>query len=215
MKKKEIEKQERGPAVMEVFLLAMIAKAEKKTFYALQRDAGLSPGSILAPLKRLEETRLVERGQAGSRQKQEYSVTPAGRQALKVDWEKHLFKTSADAETLLRNAWVASFFNLAAARGFLQGASIERKRQMDTEDLKPTITGADPARTYQWMKRRLNRARLEAEAKILAEIAEELEAMLGERNERYPRKGTPGSAKLSGDSVPGSKTGHQDEHRDD
>src|SRR5581483_2732612 len=106
------------------------------TVYRLREEAGLSPGTTLPALRRLEKSRLIRKAPAATRSKAELVVTITGKREL-ASGMKDLLSTAVkdpppELEAVLRLFAMASSRGLASlAKALLGAASEGRKTRLE------------------------------------------------------------------------------------
>lgn len=163
------------PSVLDIFILTLLDRGYE-TAYDLQRQAGLSLGSTVPALRRLEEKRLITRKETftpGARPKHTFAPTPAGKGLARSGWKALLEPGRGnDLDAILRIVELARANEVdpAEIRKFLEVASRTRLESARTQG---RTAAAVESRDYTSTRSRWNRVRLEAEAKFLAGLAEE------------------------------------------
>lgn len=162
-------------SVLDIFILSLLDRG-RETAYDLQRQAGLSLGSTVPALRRLEVKRLIRRQETltrGSRPRHAFALTAAGRKLARSGWKPLLDsgRCEDDLETLLRIAEMAGANNAnpAEIRRFLEEASRTRLASANAQVKGP----AEKSQDYLTVRDRWSRARFQAEAKFLADLAGE------------------------------------------
>lgn len=85
------------------------------TPYELKTKAGLSLGSTVPALSRLEESGLVKASEEGARRSHRFSITEKGAKALAQGWEEHLIEDHTDLDSILRVSYLACHYGGAKA----------------------------------------------------------------------------------------------------
>jgi DNA-binding PadR family transcriptional regulator len=162
------------PSVLDIFILLLLDHGYQTT-YALQRQAGLSLGSTVPALRRLEARRLITREETltlGARPKHSFALTQAGKKLARNGW-KPLFDAGRadDLDSILRVAEMARVNDVdpQKIRKFLEHCSRTRLESARAQADRPA---GEVAQEYVTTKILWNRARLEAEAKFLASLAQ-------------------------------------------
>ena len=130
-------------SILELYLLSLIDRGLRSK-YDLQRQGGVSLGSSSPALMRLVESKLIRQQpseQGSGRPRQQLSLTPSGRKAVRTGWRAPLANDSdADLEAIMRVADMAIHYGaspneiasylrrVAAKRKDLPGA-LDRQRQ--------------------------------------------------------------------------------------
>lgn len=161
---------------MEIFLLAVISRAQLNTLYRLQREVNLQPGSIRQALRNLEDAGLITRPEAAARgpHRRAISVTPAGENFLDEHWRDSL-ESKQEMESVIRGVTVALLLDdTKAAIEFLQGAAVARAQMNGIariERAPPLISAIDFHRAMRALHGSRRRA---METSVLEEFAETL-----------------------------------------
>ena len=162
-------------SVLDIFILSLLDRGHETT-YDLQRQAGLSLGSTVPALRRLEAKRLITRQETltpGSRPRHAFALTASGRKLARTGWKPLLDsgRSDDDLEAVLRIAEMARANDAdpAEIRKFLETSSRTRLESARVE----AKSLAEKPRDYVTMRDRWSRARLQAEAEFLADLADE------------------------------------------
>lgn len=162
-------------SVLDIFILSLLGSGYETT-YDLQRQAGLSLGSTVPALRRLEGKRLITRRETftvGARPKRSFTLTMAGRKLARSSWKAFLEPgRTDDLEAILRIVELARANEVdpLKIRKFLELSSRTRFESARTHG---RTAAAEESPDYTTTRSRWNRARLEAEAKFLAGMAKE------------------------------------------
>jgi DNA-binding PadR family transcriptional regulator len=163
-------------SVLNLFILSFFDRGFE-TAYDLQRHAGVSLGSSLPALRRLEAASLVKsKPQVGSskRLRHQFELTAAGRKLARGGWIAPLKGQSpGDFDSILRLVDVAQHCQakVADVAAFLDAASSARR-----SSARSGRTGSQ-TRAYLGVmatRKAWDASRLKAEAKFLAELANSL-----------------------------------------
>ena len=95
---------------LELFVLAMIQQG-LETPYDFRMKAGLSLGSTVPVLSRLEADGLIKGSEPGLRRSRKYSISGKGVKALTAEWVNHLRDRPTDIDSALRIAYLAWRFD--------------------------------------------------------------------------------------------------------
>lgn len=172
---------------MEIFILALIDKADLTSLYAFQQQAGLQPGGIRSTLERLEQRSLIERAESSARQRRDYSLTLEGSRFLNASWQQSL-GDQLDTEAALRAACVALLMGASdQAITYLKHLSTARlsaaqDKGLDAEKLGKTKK--NPLSTYKWMRALTEAQRLDAESTAFSQLSQHLEAKQNQHGKR-------------------------------
>lgn len=161
---------------LDLFLLALLDSGIN-TVYQLLAKANISPGASNPSLKRLESRSLVIRGAStGSRSRQEFRLTAAGRKQLKSGLRAALAKAETDPPADLES--VARLVALAVANRWrssaatiLRAAMKERAVRIEHSRLIPYPEQPALLATYHSVLAQCTSASLDAEFNALAQIA--------------------------------------------
>jgi DNA-binding MarR family transcriptional regulator len=162
----------KGP--MEVFLMAAISHGGLNTLYALQRAAGLQPGSLAPVIRNLVEAGLLVRSERGKRGRRTMTVTKAGERLLDGEWVNSL-DAHREIESVLRGVTVALLMgDVAAAVGFLFRSADERARYQGPQELGKIPSGMAPVDFHADMRAVHENRRRAMEAAVLQEFGTKL-----------------------------------------
>ena len=160
---------------LELFLLALIDSG-LSTPYEFHSQAGISVGASLPALKKLLQQRVVSRGKAGNRRRMAYSLTGAGRAALK-NWSTTQApkQESGDVASALRFSTLAYFLSSPAQAKQI----LERAGALLAPNTGPPTNFdlSSPATAYKWMQSVRDRYRHEADLRSLNEIRKKLKTV--------------------------------------
>ncbi len=171
------------PSVLDVFILSLLDRGYKTT-YDLQRQAGLSLGSTVPALRRLEAKRLITRQETltlGARPKHSFALTASGRRLARSGWKPFFEEDRADdLDAILRIVEMARANDIdpAEIRKYLERSS---RTRLESAKTNGKVAAAEEPRDYVTARSRWNRVRLEAEAKFLAGLAEEYKKLVKRR----------------------------------
>lgn len=145
---------------LEIFVLAMIAKAGTRTLYDF-KAAGVSTGAVRGPITSLlKKGYLLKSKGSGERQSQALAITRSGVQALEDRWRDCLEESPSDMGAALRSFWVACLMgDPKEASIYLQRVVWHRGNQrkgrgwekvLDDEDTGHGIQDASAG--YSWLR---------------------------------------------------------------
>jgi DNA-binding transcriptional ArsR family regulator len=118
-----------------LFVLAYLLLRQKRSFYELREETGLSPGIISPALAALESAGLVTFGH-GTRGRLNVQPTEQATVVLDGQWQKCL-DPDVELETALRAAWVGSQMERRTSAGVGTTASfVSAAAQRRTDELK-------------------------------------------------------------------------------
>jgi len=164
-------------SVLDHFILSLFDRGFE-TAYDLQSDAGVSLGSSVPALKRLEAAALVKRRvQVGSskRPRHQFELTATGRKLARGGWLSLLKDPPpSDLDSILRLVDVAQHYKAKVddVAAFLDAASSERRastRSVRTGFREARVPLGIMATRAAW-----SASRLQAEAKFLERLAKSL-----------------------------------------
>ncbi|WP_263366180.1 PadR family transcriptional regulator [Edaphobacter bradus] len=162
-------------SVLDIFILSLLDRGHETT-YDLQRQAGLSLGSTVPALRRLEAKRLITRQETftpGSRPRNAFALTAAGRKLARNGWKPLLDsgRSDDDLEAVLRIAEMARANNAhpVEIKRFLAEAS---RTRLESAKVEAKAVAQKP-QDYVTVRDRWSQARLQAEAKFLTDLADE------------------------------------------
>jgi DNA-binding PadR family transcriptional regulator len=157
-------------SVLDLFILSLLDRG-LETSYTLQRTGGLSVGSTVPALRRLEEAGLVRKTGgivASKRPRYGYQVSAAGRKLARDGWKVHLRAPNhLDLDAVIRVADMARHYDAstAAIATFLDAAASERRSPARLRIAKSNETG--DSFEHMTMQGAWNGFRLRAEVKFL------------------------------------------------
>ena len=177
---------------LELFVLAMVQQG-LATPYELKTKAGLSLGSTVPVLARLEKDSLVEVSEMGARRSRKFSITKQGAKALKEGWKEQLAEEHSDLDAILRAAFLAwlhgdtescqEFMERSAAGLHGWAGSLRAEADRLAAKLRETPDGD----AFVWLRRYCEAARAETDAGALVKLS----GRIGQKNGRK-RRGTGG-----------------------
>lgn len=169
----------------ELLVLTLIERGVTAV-YSLAAQAGLSPGTTLPLLNRLEEAGLIHIGAAGARGRRDCALTPAGRRVLRTEASRLVERPVSDLDSALRTVFLAfpllensrrvKFLNDVIAR--LRTAAESRKLDASS----PAV--ADTPEQYRRLRRLAEAHRLKADVATLEGIVAELTSVQSRRKSR-------------------------------
>jgi DNA-binding PadR family transcriptional regulator len=174
-------------SVLDLFILSLLDRG-LQTPYDLQRRGGLSLGSTVPALRRLEAAGLIRKrkgtGQS-KRPRHSYQLSAAGRNRAQDGWKMYL-KTpnQMDLDAVLRVVDMAQYYNATTANmvEFFEAVVLERRVPgrlgiLDS-DVKSSSFG------HMATLRAWSATRLKAEAKFLAALARSVTSIPASRSKR-------------------------------
>jgi len=166
---------------LELFVLAMIRQG-LETPYDFRMKAGLSLGSTVPVLGRLEADGLIKGSAPGLRRSRKYSITGKGAKTLTTEWVHHLRDRPTDIDSVLRIAYLAwSFDGQEVTAKFLRESGdsfrgLSSSRRAEAERLSRSLTASPDVESFLWLRTSGEAMRFEAEAIALAGLAEQVAA---------------------------------------
>jgi DNA-binding PadR family transcriptional regulator len=176
---------------LELFVLALVQNGHS-TPYELKTKVGLSLGSTVPVLARLEKDVLVKASEPGLRRSRRYSITAKGAKVLAQGWAEQLATRPNDIDSILRVAYLAwlngdneacmKFLERSSEslRGWSSSLGAEANR------LAVTITEKPDGDTFMWLRTYCEAARAEAEAAALVELSRRIN-----KNKETEKKNKP------------------------
>jgi DNA-binding PadR family transcriptional regulator len=164
---------------LELFVLAMVQQG-LATPYELKTKAGLSLGSTVPALARLEKDARVKASEAGARRSRQFSITAKGAKALTQGAAQQLAIEHTDLDSILRVACLAwlqgdtkacqEFMKRSAAglRGWAGSLRAEADRVAAKIGDKPD------GDTLVWLRTHCEAARAETDAAALIELSDRI-----------------------------------------
>jgi DNA-binding PadR family transcriptional regulator len=168
---------------LELFVLAMVRQG-LETPYNLKTKVGLSLGSTVPALARLEKDGLVKASEEGARRSRKFSITARGTKILAQEWPGQLTSDQTDLDSILRVAFLAWMHGdgkscqefLERSANGLRGwaGSLRAESERLAGKVESTLNG----NTFMWMNKHCEAARAEADAAALTELS----AQIGKRS---------------------------------
>lgn len=165
---------EPAPTSLEIFICSLVDRGFK-TAYEFHREAGLSVGSSVPALSRLERAGLLYKQvvSTGGRRSNSYSISPSGRKLIRTAWRSLLQQQSpSDTEAILRIVELANHYSAPAEQitVYLNRAASRKYRVAEklANGNRQEIDGFE----YRCAKTDLERVRLKAESDFLRSIAD-------------------------------------------
>lgn len=162
---------------MEVFLMAAISRGGLNTLYALQRAAGLQPGSLAPMIRNLVETGLLTRSERGKRGRRAMALTEFGERFLVDEWNNSLnaHREMESMESILRSVTVALWMgDVVKAVNVLFGSATARGWQQGPQELGRIPSGIAPIDLHGKMRAVYEKRRGAMEAAVLQEFGTNL-----------------------------------------
>jgi DNA-binding PadR family transcriptional regulator len=170
-----------APSILEVFILSMFDRGFE-TPYDLQRRGGLSLGSVVPALRRLEKTGLVRKMApegTSKRPRHGYRLTSAGRKLARSGWISLLKgRPPTDLDALLRLADLASHYKAKVADITSLFERAARERAVLSRRVSPgKANDGVPSLLYVDTRNAWDSGRLVAEARFLTALAKSVSAL--------------------------------------
>jgi DNA-binding PadR family transcriptional regulator len=159
-------------SILDLYILSLLDRGLRSK-YELQRQGGVSLGSSVPSLRRLEKAKLIVRrvgSSIGDRPRHDLRLSPAGRRAVRGGWQTLLDDSAdKDLDSILRIVDMARSYsaNKSAIAGYLNSAASGRRRTAAGPE-ESNSGGLDTAAALQ---ERWASARASAEAKFLTDLA--------------------------------------------
>jgi DNA-binding PadR family transcriptional regulator len=159
-------------SVLDLFILSLLDRG-LETPYDLQRQGGLSLGSTVPALKRLETAGLVrKKAPVGSskRPRHSFQLSAAGKKVARSGWGMHLMNPNQmDLDAVLRVADMGQYYNAKTTDivAFLETAASERR-----VSARSSISASSGLLKHAAMREAWDVVRLRAEATFLLSSAE-------------------------------------------
>jgi DNA-binding PadR family transcriptional regulator len=164
-------------STLDLFLLRLIDSGID-TPYQFRERVGLSVGATLPALKRLEAAGLIDRKAKALRNKQQYTITRAGRHHLRshmqISFHQIENQRFADSESVLRMVSLAASADETKAALTCLRLAVQDRQRRATHLLNSTYHGTDLAGRYSRWISLIQSARFKVEADTLAAIGSEL-----------------------------------------
>ena len=179
---------------LELFVLAMVQQG-LATPYELKTKAGLSLGSTVPALARLEKDGHLKASAAGARRSRKFSITAKGTKALAQGWPEQLAARHTDLDSILRVAYLAWVHGDSKACQEFMKRSADGLRgwagslRADADRLA-AMTGDSPdGDTFVWMGKFCEAARAETDAATLVDLSDRINKKIGKkRRTTTPRR---------------------------
>ncbi len=164
---------------LELFVLAMVRQG-LATPYELKTKAGLSLGSTVPVLARLEKDAFVKASKEGARRSRKFLITAKGTKALGQGWAKQLATEHTDLDSILRVA------SLAWLHGDIKACQEFMKRSADglrgwagslraeADRLAAKIGKSPDGDNFVWLRTHCEAARAETDAAALVELSDRI-----------------------------------------
>ena len=181
---------------LELFVLALV-QGGHSTPYELKTKAGLSLGSTVPVLARLEKDVLVKASKPGLRRSRKYSITAKGTKVLTQGWAELLATHPNDIDSILRIAYLAwlNGDKKACAKFMEHSAEYLRgwagSRSAEADRLFASIGKKTDGDAFLWLRTYCEAARAKTDAAALVELSDRITKKVEKkRRARTPRRQT-------------------------
>jgi DNA-binding PadR family transcriptional regulator len=180
---------------LELFILAMVQQG-LATPYELKTKAGLSLGSTVPALSRLEKSGLVKASEEGARRSRKFTITAKGAKTLAQCWEGQLAEDHTDLDSILRVAFLAWHHGDAkTCQEFLKRSADGLRGwagslHAESERLASKIGTEPDGNSFVWMSKHCVGARALSDAAALAELSVQVARRSGAKRQVKAAKGT-------------------------
>jgi DNA-binding PadR family transcriptional regulator len=169
-----------APSLLDLYILSLLDRGFE-TCYDLQRRGGLSLGSSIPALRRLEAAGLVRKTSAvgtSKRPRHGYKVSEAGRKLDRTAWIPLLkYPPPTDLDAVLRLADMASHYGATAtAIASLLTRSAKDRALLSKRASAGKVKEGAPSLLYLATRNGWDSVRLVAEARFLTALAKSLSA---------------------------------------
>jgi DNA-binding PadR family transcriptional regulator len=166
-----------SPSILDLFVLSLFDRG-LETPYDLQRQAGVSLGSSVPALRRLEAAGFIKKRKAiaaSKRPRHSYQLSTAGRNLAQSGWKTHL-KTpnQMDLDAVLKVADMAQHYRAKAADIVEFLAAVISERTVPARSRLSKLDGTRSSLGHMNTLEAWNLARLKAEVKFLADYRNRL-----------------------------------------
>lgn len=166
-----------NPSVLDIFILSLFDRG-LKTAYDLQRRAGVSLGSSVPALRRLEEAGFIKRAaqvDSSKRPRNQFKLTAAGKKMARGAWILLLNNQSpSDFDSILRLVDMAQHYQAKAADITVFLDAVSSERQSLTRSGRARLCEECNPLEILATREAWDVSRRKAEAKFLAELARSL-----------------------------------------
>jgi DNA-binding PadR family transcriptional regulator len=181
---------------LELFVLALV-QGGHSTAYELKTRAGLSLGSTVPVLARLQEDALLKASDPGLRRSRKYSITTKGIKVLTQGWTEQLATHPNDVDSILRIAYLAwlngehqacaKFLERSAES--LRGWSTSHRAEADR--LSASIGEKPDGDAFMWLRTYCEAARAATDATALVELSDQIAKKVDKKQRTTtPRRNT-------------------------
>lgn len=181
---------------LELFVLAMLRQG-LATPYELKTKAGLSLGSTVPVLARLESDALVKASEEGARRSRKFSIAAKRDKALTQGWAEQLAAEHTDLDSILRVACLAWLHGDAkACQEFMKRSAGNLRgwagsRAAEAERLAAKIGGKPDGDAFLWLRTHCEALRAGTDAAALLELSGRINQKVAKkRRTAMPRRQT-------------------------
>jgi DNA-binding PadR family transcriptional regulator len=164
-----------SPSILDLFVLSLFDRG-LETPYDLQRQAGVSLGSSVTALRRLEAAGFIKKRKAvatSKRPRHSYQLSTAGRNLAQNGWKTHLkTPTQMDLDAVLKVTDMAQHYRAKAADIVEFLAAVISERKVPARSRLSNLDGMRSSLGHMNTLEAWNLARLKAEVKFLAGLSE-------------------------------------------
>ena len=181
---------------LELFVLALV-QGGHSTPYELKTKAGLSLGSTVPVLGRLEKDALLKASEPGLRRSRKYSITAKGTKVLTQGWAEQLATRSNDVDSILRIAYLAWLNgDKAACANFMEHSAENLRgwassRSAEADRLAVSVGDKPDGDAFMWLRMYCEAVRAETDAAALVELSSRITKKVDKKQRpRTPRRQT-------------------------
>jgi DNA-binding PadR family transcriptional regulator len=164
---------------LELFVLAMVRQG-LATPYELKTKAGLSLGSTVPVLARLEKDAFVKASEKGARRSRKFSITAKGTKTLTNGWAEQLATDHTDLDSILRVASLAWLHgDIMACQDFMKRSAKglhgwAGSLRAEADRIAAKIGESPDGDTFVWLRTYCEAARAETDAAALIELSDRI-----------------------------------------
>ena len=163
---------------LEYFILTLVDSGIN-TPYDLMAKAGISVGSSLPALRRLEKGESIKASSAGARGAVRFTILPYGKEQLSTELANQLKSHPSDLESMLRLVCLAWFNQYEEEDHFERilmdsAASLRAQRKKATKEAAKLADSAyehSAGNMFRWLRTHLEAHRLQAQAAVLGNLS--------------------------------------------
>jgi DNA-binding PadR family transcriptional regulator len=171
---------------LELFVLALV-QGGHSTPYELKTKAGLSLGSTVPVLARLEKDALVKASEPGLRRSRKYSITAKGTKVLTQGWAEQLATRPNNVDSILRIAYLAWLNEDKPACAKFMESSAESlrgwasSRSAEADRLAASVGDKPDGDAFMWLRTYCEAARAKTDAAALVALSERIAEKVGKK----------------------------------